>query len=91
MNVRGGAFRDIGAFDASKTSFERSLVHQLSARYNPMAYVGLAATLRRTGQWDEAYTAIKKARRWYPDDPYVLRVLAALDRDRDPESARQPA
>jgi len=56
-----------------------------------MAYVGLAATLRRTGQWDEAYTAIKKARRWYPDDPYVLRVLGALHRDRDPDSARQPA
>lgn len=80
LNLQAAVLRDLGFYDRSVDTFRESLRMCASAEFNPHAHIGLAASLRRTGDIDEAYDHAKRARRWYPDDKYVNHVLDALRR-----------
>lgn len=82
VNLKGGAQRHLGMLTASAATFRTSIDGCSSAAANPMARVGIAATLRRMDQLDEAYDHVKLARRHFPDNKYVLELLDALGRDR---------
>ena len=92
LNLRAAALRDIAAFDESEEVYRQSLALCSSAEFNPYAYVGLAATLRRQGDPDElAYDLAKQVHRYYPSDKYANEVMAAVLRDeRGTRSAAAP-
>jgi Tetratricopeptide repeat len=81
LNQKGGALRDLGRTRESIAVFEASIELCESARFNPYAYVGIAATHRRLGEYDEARLAAMRAHRHWPNNKYVLEVLDALERD----------
>lgn len=81
LNLLGAALRSLGFFDASVRAYEDSIAKCDLADRNPYAFVGLAATLRRLGRQDEGYDLVKRARRFYPEDRYVVETLDAILRD----------
>lgn len=82
LNQKGGALRDLGRFRESIAVFEALIELCESARFNPYAYVGKAASHRRLKNYDEARLAAKLAYRHWPNNKYVLEVIDALERDR---------
>jgi tetratricopeptide (TPR) repeat protein len=96
FNLEGGVFRDLGLFRRSEDSYRESIALNSSAERNPYGFVGLAATLRRLDELDDAYNAIKKANRHYPEDKYVARTLNAIlsdmraDREKGTEADWEP-
>jgi tetratricopeptide (TPR) repeat protein len=73
-----GSSSRLWAYWRSEESYRDSIELRSSAQHNPYAFVGLAATLRRLGRYDEAHDMVKKANRHYPDDKYVVKTLSAI-------------
>jgi hypothetical protein len=80
LNLKGAAYRDLVVYDQSLAAYDESINICSSARNNPYGHIGRAATLRRLSRSDEAYDAVKKALRFWPNDPYALRVRNAIVR-----------
>ena len=87
LNLKGRALRSLGRYEESAAAFRESIASSPSAEFNPHAHIGLAATLRRLGEYDVAYDHAKMARRHFQDDKYVIKVLGALRRDMSPAPA----
>jgi hypothetical protein len=81
LNLLGGVLRDQHSYERSIEVFAESIGLRESAEWNPYGYIGLAASLRRKGRQDEAWDKLKGPQRHYPNDPYVMGVKAALERD----------
>lgn len=81
-NLRGAALRDMGRLHEAVTAYQTSIELSSSAEFNPYAYVGLAATLRRLGDDDAAWDALKKPLHHHPDDPYARELHDAMTRSR---------
>jgi tetratricopeptide (TPR) repeat protein len=90
LNIKASALRAIFSYDESLATYDESIELCPSAENNPYAHIGRAATLRRLWRDDEAYDAVKKALRFWPDDPYALRVRAAILRGRSARSEAKP-
>jgi len=73
--------RDQDAPRRSVEIFRESIALCESAERNPYGYIGLAASLRRTGGQEEAWDQIKLPLKHYPDNIHALRVKSALGRD----------
>lgn len=84
LNLKAAAARDVGALEASLEAYDESLSLQRSAQFNPYAYIGRAATLRRLGRLGDAYDSVKLALRHYPGNEYAVRTREAILRGRTP-------
>lgn len=73
LNLCGSAFRLDWPSESAKL-FRESIVLEESARDNPYAWIGLAASLGRLHEPDEAEDCLKKVLRWHPDNKYALNV-----------------
>ena len=80
LNLKAAALRDLFSYDQSLAVYDASIELCASAKNNPYAHIGRAATLRRLLRDDEAYDSVKKALRFWPNDPYALRVRDAIMR-----------
>lgn len=78
LNLKAATLRDAGALQASRDATLESLALCDSPELNPFAYAGLAATLRRLGEYDEADVLVKKALRHYPDDEILGRLRRSI-------------
>jgi tetratricopeptide (TPR) repeat protein len=87
LNLMGGVLRELGLLDESAAVFRESIDACPSAGANPYARVGVAATYRRQGRWDDAYDEVKRALRHYPTERHISELYDALQRDRSGRAA----
>ena len=80
LNLKAAALRDLFSYELSLATYDESIALCPSAQNNPYAHIGRAATLRRLLREDDAYDSVKRALRFWPDDPYALRVRDAIVR-----------
>ena len=85
LNLEGAVLRDLGLYRRSAESYRESISLRSSAKSNPYGFVGLAATLRRLHEYDEAHDFIKKVNRHYPEDKYVAKTFNAILSDMRPD------
>lgn len=80
LNLCGSAYR-LDWPSQSEALFRESIEMEEDARDNPYAWIGLAASLRRLHEHDEAYDCLKRVRRWYPENEYAMNLERAIRRE----------